>query len=249
MPMSTPSSPSLPSASLPPTAPGSGNERPWDCEGLEGEPLTKQQIRTLAKRFGLHSALRREESMGICFVGEKRKFGEFVSQYIPTASGPIIHLPTGLTLGRHTGLWNYTIGQGARISGVKERLFVVRKGKGDGGEGVVWVAPGTHPSLYVCSLTTTNFTWIWAQPPSGLEIGAGSEDREGEMKGMKARVQVRHVGGDVEGWVYAHTPNTLKITFPTPQKAISPGQVVVIYDERGVWCLGCGVIERTECLG
>jgi hypothetical protein len=90
------------------------------------------------------------------------------------------------------------------------------------------------------------------------------------MKGMKARVQVRHVGGDVEGWVYAyvppppissfqsliappqknsHTPNTLKITFPTPQKAISPGQVVVIYDEKGIWCLGCGVIERTECLG
>ena len=173
MPMSTPSSPSLPSASLPPTAPGSGNERPWDCEGLEGEPLTKQQIRTLAKRFGLHSALRREESMGICFVGEKRKFGEFVctsflsspdierkreltrstAQYIPTASGPIIHLPTGLTLGRHTGLWNYTIGQGARISGVKERLFVVRKGKGDGGEGVVWVAPG-----YVC-IPPLCFAW------------------------------------------------------------------------------------------
>jgi len=64
----------------------------------------------------------------------------------------------------------------------------------------------THPSLYVRSLTTTNFTWIWAQPPSGLEIGAGSEDREGEMKGMKARVQVRHVGGDVEGWVYAYVP-------------------------------------------
>lgn len=42
------------------------------------------------------------------------------------------------------------------------------------------------------------------------------------------------------------TPIT--ITFETPQKAVSPGQIAVIYDESGEWCLGCGVICDTVSL-
>lgn len=39
------------------------------------------------------------------------------------------------------------------------------------------------------------------------------------------------------------TPNTMRIYFDTPQKAIPEGQVAVVWD--GDWCLGCGVIEQT----
>lgn len=39
---------------------------------------------------------------------------------------------------------------------------------------------------------------------------------------------------------------SVKITFLTPEKAISPGQVAVVYDESGEWCMGGGIIENTE---
>jgi len=71
---------------------------------------------------------------------------------------------------------------------------------------------------------------------------------------MKARVKVRHVGGDVGAFVKAETPQTsesaseIKITFSTPHKAVAPGQIVVVYDENGEWCLGCGVIEDTKTM-
>lgn len=40
----------------------------------------------------------------------------------------------------------------------------------------------------------------------------------------------------------------IKITFSTPHKAVAPGQIAVVYDENGQWCLGCGVIEDTDTM-
>jgi tRNA U34 2-thiouridine synthase MnmA/TrmU len=40
----------------------------------------------------------------------------------------------------------------------------------------------------------------------------------------------------------------MEIGFETPEKGVSPGQVVGLWDERGTWCLGSGVIDSTECL-
>lgn len=42
--------------------------------------LSKGDVRALARKLGLHTA-GREESMGICFVGEKRRFGDFVCMF------------------------------------------------------------------------------------------------------------------------------------------------------------------------
>lgn len=103
----------------------------------------------------------------------------------------------------------------------------------------MWVAPANHPSLYTRSLTTSTFNWIWPHPPEAVYGGAG---------GMKAKVKVRHAGRDLGAFVHASSPQSLKIIFDTPEKAVAPGQIVVVYDETGVWCLGCGVIDDTECL-
>ncbi|KAG6905769.1 hypothetical protein DXG01_000836 [Tephrocybe rancida] len=107
--------------------------------------LLKSEVRELAKHHRLPTA-ERKESMGICFVGKKGRFGDFISHenptlasYIPPNPGPIIDLSTGLTVATHTGLWNYTIGQGAKIRGMNERAFVVRK---DAKCNTVYVAPG-----------------------------------------------------------------------------------------------------------
>lgn len=109
--------------------------------------LTKTEIREIAKTAGLPTA-QRAESMGICFVGQKRKFDEFLGEYDPLCSsrilvltsvdpyaanylesdpGPIRDLETGAILGTHQGLWTFTIGQGARIPGSKH--FVASKNK------------------------------------------------------------------------------------------------------------------------
>ena len=108
-------------------------------------PYTKTEIRELAHKADLPTASR-PESMGICFVGQKRKFDDFLcqpllqlsvqhifthflssAQYISPRPGLIQELGTDRVLGRHQGLWNYTIGQNARIPGLAQKAFVARK--------------------------------------------------------------------------------------------------------------------------
>lgn len=96
--------------------------------------------------------------MGICFVGEKRSFNQFlgmtmlesfisyfylppIADYLPPKPGPIIDSVTGHTIGEHQGLWTYTIGQGAKIRGMQEKLFVARKDKE---QNAIFVVPSRY---------------------------------------------------------------------------------------------------------
>lgn len=116
--------------------------------------LTKAQVRNLASEWKLPTATR-DESMGLCFVGERKKFSEFIcklslswslsciqtppAQYIAPKPGPIVDMTTGKQAGVHQGLWSYTIGQGAKISGMLERMFVARK---DPETNTIFIVPG-----------------------------------------------------------------------------------------------------------
>ena len=116
--------------------------------------LTKNQVRNLATEWQLPTASR-DESMGLCFVGERKKFGEFIckfclccllsraqtpsAQYIVPKPGPIVDITTGKRAGAHQGLWSYTIGQGAKISGMPQRMFVAGK---DPKTNTIFVVPG-----------------------------------------------------------------------------------------------------------
>lgn len=119
--------------------------------------LTKAWVRRLAEYYGLPTA-EREESMGLCFVGERDNFGdficrfslslslsssEFLAQYItpPSQQGYLVD-PEGNRLGEHNGLWHYTIGQGARLGGMLEPWFVAKKGVGETGQDIQ-VVPGS----------------------------------------------------------------------------------------------------------
>ena len=55
----------------------------------------------------------------------------FVVNYLEPNPGPIYDAATGATVGTHGGLWTYTIGQGARLPGLKEKHFIVAKSKED----------------------------------------------------------------------------------------------------------------------
>jgi len=64
----------------------------------------------------------------------------FTVNYLEPNPGRIYKLETGETIGTHKGLWTYTIGQGARLPGLKERCFVASKSKE---ENAIYVVNGS----------------------------------------------------------------------------------------------------------
>ncbi|PAV23972.1 tRNA 5-methylaminomethyl-2-thiouridylate-methyltransferase [Pyrrhoderma noxium] len=196
--------------------------------------LKKTQVRELAKKYDLPTA-NREESMGICFVGEKRRFEDFLLQYLPPKPGSIIELRTGKILGTHQGLWRYTIGQGAKLSGLKERMFVAKKCS-DKNE--LYLVPGSiAPELYFPNLVA-DLKWMYEddEPPVGNE-------------GYRARVQIRYRSEDVPCTIFKRQlfgRDRYVIQFDSPQHAVAPGQVAAVYDTEGIWCIGSGVIESVQ---
>ncbi|KAF6751132.1 tRNA-specific 2-thiouridylase [Ephemerocybe angulata] len=190
--------------------------------------LQKPEVRELARKYNLHNA-ERPDSVGICFVGERGKFKDFLAGYIPQNSGTIVDKMSGKVLGQHTGLWNYTIGEGARLPGMPARMTVSEK---DTTTNTVYVVPGTsHDKLFSDVLSITGFQWIWRDaPPPELDSESGY------------RVQVMH------RYRMKATPATirrlpdgnLRIWSDKPEHAVTPGQAAAVYD--GDWCLGCGLI-------
>ena len=130
------------------------------------------------------------------------------AQYISPRPGPIIDQETGLQVGEHAGPWNFTIGQGAKVKGLKEKTFVAKK---DIPKNIIYVVPGTSVSLHLCSsfslamtfsdhkalyaqtLTVYDWTWIWTDKPP-IEIT--------HPGGFEARIKFRHVMSDVGCIVY-----------------------------------------------
>ncbi|KAG8708257.1 hypothetical protein FRC11_006616, partial [Ceratobasidium sp. 423] len=134
--------------------------------------LTKPSIRALAQEMSLPTA-ERGESMGLCFVGERRKFDQFLctsrpvtepsddsnaatAEYIPPSSGPILLHPSMKQVGEHKGLHTFTIGQNARVPGQPKKLFVARK---EGGA-IVVVDDVNHPALMCTSVNLVGWKWI-----------------------------------------------------------------------------------------
>ncbi|KAJ7227338.1 tRNA-specific 2-thiouridylase [Mycena pura] len=201
--------------------------------------LTKQKVRRIAQQGDMPaSVLERPESMGLCFVGEKKRtdFKEFISSYISPSPGPVKLLSTGETLAQHSGLWSFTIGERIRLRGMPERMYVVQKNIPTNS---IFVDHGRHPSLYCRSIQANNFSWIWPDaPPARL------------LDGIQLYAQIRHLMQAVPCIVKtleedsSHT--NIHITFHEPLRGVASGQVAALWD--GEWCLGCGVIAGTTAI-
>ncbi|KAK6906472.1 tRNA (5-methylaminomethyl-2-thiouridylate)-methyltransferase [Kwoniella mangroviensis CBS 8507] len=202
--------------------------------------LTKSTVRQLANYWNLPNA-NKEESMGVCFIGERGKFGDFISQYTspPTTQGHIVSL-SGEVLGEHKGLWYYTIGQRAKIANQLKPLFVAKKGVGKDNNDILVVPGKDHPMLKCTSLTTGKFHWIHGSCPTELIVN----DIE-----RKINVQDRYRISPVFSKVRELNDGTsgVIIDLLEPLSGVSPGQVAAIW--CGDWCLGSGVIRDTTCLG
>ena len=71
--------------------------------------LRKSKVRKIAEKHGLHTA-QRKESQGVCFIGKKIKFKEFLKKYLSPQKGNVYNLE-GVKIGEHKGVEFYTIGE------------------------------------------------------------------------------------------------------------------------------------------
>ncbi len=191
--------------------------------------LEKPEVRRLAEQHDLITH-NKKDSTGICFIGERR-FADFLKQYLPAQPGSI-ETPNGDVIGEHSGLMYYTIGQrqGLCIGGLKEYpeapWFVAGK---DLERNVLIAVQGTeHDLLYTDWLISEALFWIDGQTP--------------ELP-YRCTAKVRYRQADQDCMIEKKVGEGYLIRFSQPQRAITPGQSVVIYENER--CLGGGVIETT----
>ena len=194
------------------------------------DDIEKPKVREIAKELELITA-EKKDSTGICFIGE-RNFRKFLKTYLPAKQGEI-RTVDGEVVGTHDGLMYYTLGQrrglniGGRKGGTGERWFVLEK---DLKNNVLVVSQGEDSKLYSKSLKASTFNWI-PNIPDEKEFDCYAKFRY-RQPDQKVRVKVLD-------------DKNIEVVFEEKQRAITPGQFVVLYKEDGT-CLGGGIIESYE---
>lgn len=181
----------------------------------------KAEVRALAEKAGLQVA-KKPDSQEICFIPDNDHTKFILEQTKANnmnAKGKIID-KTGKVRGEHTGIIKYTIGQrkGLGISNPTP-LFVIKL---DAEKNEVIV--GDEQDLYSNELIVKNFHLI---------------SLEHLPENFRCTAKIRYAAKPVECYV-TEQEKQIKITFKEPQRAITPGQSVVLYDENTV--VGGGII-------
>lgn len=190
---------------------------------------TKQEVRELAKKFKL-PIFEISESQEICFI--QTTINDFLKKHLKTKPGPIVeqvHYGARKIVGKHEGLWFYTIGQrkGIELAGgpyyvldkdLKKNLLIVTKNEKD---------------LYKKELIAKDVNWI-----SGKESVLPLK--------VKAKIRYRHelTSGTLN---YPQKPKIYHLIFERSQRAVTPGQSVVFFKRGEV--LGGGIIKKSLSLG
>lgn len=183
---------------------------------------TKDEVRTEATRRGLPVA-HKLDSQEVCFVGGAGA-GAFVRRQ-PEAqgdhAGPIVD-ESGRTLGRHSGVMHFTVGQRRGLGvAAPQPLHVIGL---DAASRTVTVGPADR--LLERGLLGRRARW-----PSGAPA-----------EPTRARVRIRYRDPGTEALVTALDDHRVEVRFDRPVRAIAPGQAAVFY--RGDQVLGGAVIEH-----
>lgn len=183
---------------------------------------SKDEIRKIAREHNLKTA-NKPDSEDICFVpdGNYKRFLEENSEIKPK-KGNIVHI-SGKVLGKHNGLYNYTIGQrkGLGIS-YKEPLFVVGFNK-EKNEVIV----GEKDYIYKKEMIVKDVNLLLVD----------SIDEP-----MKVSVKTRYSSVEEDATIEMIGDNTIKVVFENPVARITPGQSAVFYLEDIV--VGGGKISK-----
>ena len=192
--------------------------------------LDKSEVRELAQEYNLYTA-DKKDSTGICFIGE-RDFDEFLDKYLLSKEGHMMDVE-GNKVSKHSGLIHYTLGQRKGIGlggvGTGEPWFVAGKNLK---ENILYVAQGeNHPALFSTSAIGESHTWILEKSPSIP---------------LRCTAKFRYRQADIPVTVHILEDGNLHIIYDDPVKAVTPGQVAVLYQDEV--CLGSCIIKSTEPL-
>ncbi len=179
--------------------------------------LTKEEVRDIASKLDLAVA-NKKDSTGVCFIGE-RNFREFLKNYIPAQKGDIVDIDTNKVIGKHNGVYYYTIGQhrGLGIGGISGEKatgwFIVKK---DAKKNILYVTRGEVESYLMSNKCIVNkINIIDPNQEFPIEVGAKFRYRQ---KDHPARID--KVGDKI-------------ICTYTPYKAVTTGQEAVFYSKDG----------------
>jgi tRNA-uridine 2-sulfurtransferase len=177
--------------------------------------LTKTQVREAARRHGLALA-EKPDSQEICFIpgGDYKQFLtaylEEQGERVPETAGELV-ASSGEVLGRHEGIFNFTVGQ--------------RKGLGVSSPSPLYVLnidPVTHrvtlgadEELATRALRAHGLNWI-----SIPELTAP----------MRVQAKIRHRHEPAWATLEPAGADEVVATFDEPQRAVTPGQSAVFYD-------------------
>ncbi len=181
---------------------------------------TKDNVRSLAEAYSLPVA-HKPDSQEICFIpGDDYK--SYLRRKAPECLRPGDIVDTsGQILGRHEGVPLYTIGQRRGLGiAAPEPLYVIRLESEKNR-----VVAGSSGEVFSTELTAGNLHWLLPEKFRGTEY-------------LTAKIRY----GKKEAHCSAELPDEqhLRLTFREPQRAITPGQSVVLYD--GDYVLGGGTI-------
>ena len=187
--------------------------------------IDKQEVRKIAKNNNFLNA-DKKDSTGICFIGE-RPFSEFLTTFLPKEKGDIVD-QNDTFIKHHDGLPFYTIGQrkgleiGGGFSNSPEPWFVADKVLESN---KIVVVQGDDALLYHNSLIADDIHWVDSPPIESFSCSA----------------KIRYRQASQICKVSLNDDQTIKVNFNESQRAITPGQSVVFYDDDV--CLGGSVIK------
>ena len=183
--------------------------------------LRKTEVREIAEKHGFINA-RKHDSQDICFVPDGDYAG-FIERYTGRSFEPGNFVDQeGHVLGQHKGIICYTIGQRKGLGlALHEPMYVCRIDPKTN-----TVVLGRDRDLWSKELTAKDFHWISGEVPTGTQR-------------IKAKIRYRHQ----EQWANAEItgPDSIHLVFDEPQRAITCGQSVVLYD--GDVVVGGGTIN------
>lgn len=181
--------------------------------------MTKEQVRAIAQEHGFINSAKRD-SQDICFIpdGDYKKFMK-ESYHIDVGTGTFVD-KQGTVLGTHSGYYGYTIGQRRGLGIAAEQPYYVVDICPEKNQVVL----GRNEELLRSVLEAREFHWIYDVPE--------------ETQLVQAKVRYRQQAQDA--YVRCLEGGRIEVRFVEPQRAITRGQAVVVY--QGNQVLGGGTI-------
>ena len=190
-----------------------------------GVVTNKAETRAIAAELGL-AVSNKPDSQEICFV-QGGSYTDFLAQTAPETvqSGDIVDT-NGKKRGTHDGIAFYTIGQRRRVNvGSPIPLYVI-----DIQADTNTIVVGGNDDLMADGLSAADINWV------GI---SGVQDSRPAL--AKIRYNMEPVPGTVQN---GPDPGEIVFRFDTPQRAVTPGQSLVLYDLSGESVLGGATIQQ-----